>query len=102
MLCDDAQGYLYYVSFAGVTGADLLDAGAATARLRAVRRHCPVPVVAGFGIRDAASAAAMAEEADGVVVGSALVAALAGATDPGDAAARAAAFLRPLREALDV
>ena len=59
-----------------------------------------MPVVAGFGIRDAASAAAMAREADGVVVGSALVAALADATDAEDAAARVVAFLRPLREAL--
>lgn len=97
-LCDDAQGYLYYVSFAGVTGADRLDTGAATARLHAIRGRSHVPVVAGFGIKDAASAAAMAREADGVVVGSALVAALA---DSPDAAVRAHAFLAPLREALD-
>ena len=96
-----AAGYLYYVSFAGVTGADRLDTGAAGTRLREVRRHSPVPVVAGFGIRDAESARAMAREADGVVVGSALVAALADAADPGDAAARAGAFLRPLRKAID-
>ena len=100
-LCDLAAGYLYYVSFAGVTGADRLDTGAAGTRLREVQRHSPVPVVAGFGIRDAASAAAMAREADGVVVGSALVAALADATGPEDAAARATAFLRPLRKAID-
>jgi tryptophan synthase alpha chain len=98
LLCDAAQGYLYYVSFAGVTGADRLDTGAATDRLRAIRERSGVPVVAGFGIRDAASAAAMAVEADGVVVGSALVAAMA---ETPDAAARAAAFLRPLRTALD-
>ena len=101
VLGETAAGYLYYVSFAGVTGADRLDTGAAGTRLREVRRHSPVPVVAGFGIRDAASAAAMAREADGVVVGSALVAALADATGPEDAAARATAFLRPLRKAID-
>ena len=100
-LCADARGYLYYVSFAGVTGADHLDAGAATNRLRAIRTHASVPVVAGFGIKDAATAAAMAVDADGVVVGSALVAALADAGDPHDATARAAAFLGPLRAALD-
>lgn len=100
-LCADAQGYLYYVSFAGVTGADQLDAGVAGERLRAIRAQAHVPVVAGFGIKDAASAAAMATDADGVVVGSALVAALAGATDPADATARATAFLAPLRQALD-
>jgi tryptophan synthase alpha chain len=94
----DARGYLYAVSFAGVTGADALDAGAAGARIAALRARSPVPVLAGFGIRDAASAAAMAVEADGVVVGSALVAALAAADDPAGAAA---AFLAPLRAALD-
>lgn len=97
-LCEDAQGYLYYVSFAGVTGADRLDTGAAGTRLHAIRAQSGVPVVAGFGIKDAASAAAMAREADGVVVGSALVAALDGAADP---AARAGEFLAPLRHALD-
>jgi tryptophan synthase alpha chain len=101
-LCAQAQGYLYYVSFAGVTGAsDQLDPAAASARLRTIRAMSAVPVVAGFGIRDAASAAAMAADADGVVVGSALVAALADAADPAGAARRAGAFLAPLRAALD-
>ncbi|WFC40675.1 tryptophan synthase subunit alpha [Pseudoxanthomonas sp. SE1] len=100
MLCDTAQGYLYYVSFAGVTGAsDRLDIGAAGERLKHLRADSRAPVVAGFGIKDAASAAAMAADADGVVVGSALVAALAEAG--ADAPARAAAFLAPLRAALD-
>ncbi|MGV6491087.1 tryptophan synthase subunit alpha [Stenotrophomonas rhizophila] len=97
-----AQGYLYYVSFAGVTGAsERLDSGAASTRLRDLRRRSTVPVVAGFGIKDAASAAAMAVEADGVVVGSALVAALGEATDAADAARIAAGFLTPLRHSLD-
>ncbi|HEX7801900.1 MAG TPA: tryptophan synthase subunit alpha [Pseudoxanthomonas sp.] len=101
MLCESAQGYLYYVSFAGVTGAGHLDAQAASGRLHALRAQSPVPVVAGFGIKDAASAAAMAVEADGVVVGSALVACLAEAGTAGEAVSRAAAFLAPLRQALD-
>ena len=65
-----ARGYLYYVSFAGVTGAsERLDSSAAGARLRDLRARSSVPVVAGFGIKDAASAASMATEADGVVDG---------------------------------
>ena len=100
-LCDGASGYLYYVSFAGVTGADRLDAGIAGDRLHAIRARSPVPVVVGFGIKDAASASAMAREADGVVVGSALVAALDGAGSAQAAAARAGDFLAPLRAALD-
>lgn len=98
MLQSLAKGYLYYVSFAGVTGADHLDAGAAGERLREIRAACRVPVVAGFGIKDPASAAAMAVDADGVVVGSALVHALDAAPDP---AAAARGFLAPLRAALD-
>lgn len=98
MLQSLARGYLYYVSFAGVTGASQLDAGVAGGRLRLIRSMTDVPVVAGFGIKDAATAAAMAVDADGVVVGSALVAAMAEATDP---AAAARAFLGPLRLALD-
>lgn len=97
-LQDDAQGYLYYVSFAGVTGADRLDTSEAGARLKAIRAATGVPVLAGFGIRDATSAAAMAAEADGVVVGSALVDAVAAAADP---VAAASAFLAPLRQVLD-
>ncbi|WP_374013719.1 tryptophan synthase subunit alpha [Pseudoxanthomonas koreensis] len=101
MLCASAQGYLYYVSYAGVTGADRLDAGEAGKHLQALRAQARVPVVAGFGIKDAASAAAMACDADGVVVGSALVSAMDGAADAAEAARRAGAFLAPLRQALD-
>ena len=101
MLCGLAQGYLYYVSMAGVTGDSArLDAAAAAAHLRAIRARSPVPVVVGFGIQDAASAAAMGVDADGVVVGSALVKAME-AAGPGRAADAAAAFLSPLRQALD-
>ncbi|HEY4531475.1 MAG TPA: tryptophan synthase subunit alpha [Luteimonas sp.] len=101
MLCGLAQGYLYYVSMAGVTGDSArLDTAAAAAHLRAIRARSPVPVVVGFGIQDAASAAAMAVDADGVVVGSALVRVME-AAGTGRAASAAAAFLAPLRQALD-
>ena len=100
-LAGEAQGYLYYVSFAGVTGASITDASQVGERCARLRALSPVPVLIGFGIKDAASAAAMAPLADGVVVGSALVEAVSGASDPADAAARARAFLAPLRAALD-
>ena len=99
-ICADARGYLYYVSLAGVTGADVGDAAAVGERLAWVRGQCPLPVMAGFGIKDAATASALAAHADGVVVGSALVQAMAGSADPGTAAERATAFLAPLRAAL--
>ena len=100
-LATESQGYLYYVSFAGVTGGGQLDTAAVLVKAGDLRAMANVPVLVGFGIRDAASAAALAPAADGVVVGSALVDSLAAATGPEDAAQRAAAFLAPLRAALD-
>lgn len=102
LLCEHAAGYLYYVNFAGVTGAsERLDPAAAGTRLRAIRAAAGVPVVAGFGIGDAGSARAMSLDADGVVVGSALVRAMETAATPDQAARTAGDFLRPLRDAID-
>ena len=100
-ICAGARGYIYYVSVAGVTGTRAADAAAIAPHLARVRAAAGLPVLVGFGIRDGATAAAMAPHADGVVVGSALVQAMDGAADPDDAAARARAFLAPLRAALD-
>jgi tryptophan synthase alpha chain len=68
-----ASGYIYYVSLKGVTGSKSLDLGAVAARLPAIRQATGLPVGVGFGIRDAATAGAMAGIADAVVVGSRLI-----------------------------
>ncbi len=96
-----AQGYVYYVSFAGITGADLLVMADVGARLDALRRQIRVPIAVGFGVKTAAQAAALAAHADAVVVGSALVEQLAAATSLTDAQQRAREFLQPLRHAVD-
>jgi tryptophan synthase alpha chain len=96
-----AQGYLYYVSFAGVTGASLHDLGDVAAKVSALRALAKVPVLVGFGIKDAASAAAVGAGSDGVVVGSALVERLTAANSAAHAAQLAGAFLAPIRAALD-
>jgi tryptophan synthase alpha chain len=96
-----AAGYIYYVSFKGITGANRLDAGALAAPLKALRRHSDLPLAVGFGIKDAESAAAVAGVADGVVIGSALVARLAGQASREAACREAAAFLAPVRAAMD-
>lgn len=100
-LCDAATGFLYYVSFAGITGASHLSAGDIASRVAAIRARSKAPVAVGFGIRDAASATAIAAFADAVVIGSALVEQLAGATEASDIAARVHQFLSPIRAALD-
>ena len=63
MIGRQASGYLYYVSFKGITGANRLDASALAAPLETLRRHSGLPLAVGFGIKDAESAAAVAEEA---------------------------------------
>jgi tryptophan synthase alpha chain len=67
------SGYLYYVSLKGVTGANSLDVGKVAQRLDEIRTYTDLPVGVGFGIKDAASAQAVAQVADAVVVGSAIV-----------------------------
>ncbi len=96
-----AEGYLYYVSFAGITGAAKLSAQDIAQRVGDLRARARVPVAVGFGIKDAASAKAVAAFADAVVIGSALVAALAGAATRDQACSRAKAFLAPVRAGLD-
>lgn len=67
------SGYLYYVSLKGVTGAALTDFAAVREKITNLRGLTDLPIVIGFGIKDAESATAMAEAADGVIIGSALV-----------------------------
>src|SRR3546814_1584828 len=70
----EASGYLTYVSLKGVTGAATPDGSSGAAQVAMIRQHTELPVAVGFGIRDWTSARAVGAIADGVVVGSALVA----------------------------
>jgi tryptophan synthase alpha chain len=101
-ICDAAQGFLYYVSFAGITGADLISMGSVRERVTMIRQLAHTPVAVGFGVRDAASAVSIGEFADAVVIGSALVDRLAGAGSADELCMRAKQFLAPIRAALDV
>lgn len=76
-----AGGFIYYVSLKGVTGAANLDTEEVAKRLAMVRAHCSLPVGVGFGIRDAATAEAVARIADAVVVGSRIVSEIETATE---------------------
>ncbi len=69
----NTSGFVYYVSITGITGAAAPDAGLVVEAVRRIKRHTDLPVAVGFGVRDAASAAAIAQGAEAVVVGSALV-----------------------------
>jgi len=95
-----ARGYVYYVSLKGVTGAGHLDTGEVIARLAEIRRHVALPVGVGFGIRDAASAQAIAAHADAVVIGSRIIQEIE-AGPVAEAARRAASWLAAIRIAVD-
>ncbi len=72
----NTSGFVYYVSITGITGAAAPDAGKVGTAVARIKRHTTLPVAVGFGVRTAEQARAIAEGADGVVVGSALVDAL--------------------------
>jgi tryptophan synthase alpha chain len=95
-----ASGYVYYVSLKGVTGAGHLDTAAVAAMVPRIRQHVSVPVGVGFGIRDAASARAVAETADAVVIGTRLIQILESETRD-NAALAARRFMAEIRAALD-
>ena len=70
---NNTSGFVYYVSITGITGSAAPEPAKVAAAVGRIKRHTKLPVAVGFGVRDAASARAIAEGADGVVVGSALV-----------------------------
>ncbi len=77
----NTAGFVYYVSITGITGAATPDFGKVSAAVERIKRHTALPVVVGFGVKSGAHAAAIAQGADGVVVGSALIEALKGSLD---------------------
>ncbi len=77
-IVEHSSGYLYYVSLKGVTGAALIDHDSVASKISELKALSALPVMIGFGIKDGASAAAMAKLADGVIIGSALVDKVAG------------------------
>ena len=95
-----AHGYIYYVSLKGVTGAMHLDVAEVRTKLERLRKYTSVPIGVGFGIRDGNAARAMAEVADAVVIGSALVECIE-RSDASGAARAAGEFLSRIRAAMD-
>ncbi|WP_334176973.1 tryptophan synthase subunit alpha [Pseudoxanthobacter sp.] len=79
----NTSGFVYYVSILGITGTAAPDAGAVSRAVERIKAHTDLPVAVGFGVKTAEQAAAIGNFADGVVVGSAIVQALAGTLDAG-------------------
>jgi tryptophan synthase alpha chain len=99
----NTSGFVYYVSINGITGSASPEAGNVAAAVARIKRHTSLPVAVGFGIRTPEQAAEIARNADGAVVGSAIVDAIAAEIDPQgrvkpDAAARVLALVRKLAD----
>ena len=97
-----ARGYVYYVSLKGVTGAATLNAAEVGEKISAIRELVYIPIGVGFGIKDAAAAAAIARMADAVVVGSAIVSLMGRlADDPVRMQSEVTALVSSMRQAMD-
>src|SRR6201990_2229640 len=82
----NTSGFVYYVSITGITGAAAADANAVGEAVARIKRHIKLPICVGFGIRTPDAARAIAESANGAVVGTALGDALRGSLDAEGAA----------------
>ncbi|KAA1175123.1 tryptophan synthase subunit alpha [Marinobacter salinexigens] len=101
-ISEHSSGYVYYVSFKGVTGAAKIDVDEVAAKVGHIHELTALPVGVGFGIRDAETAAAVGRVSDGVIVGSVLVDTIARNQADTDQLKRALTdLLHPMREALD-
>ena len=81
VVLNNTSGFVYYVSITGITGSTAPDAKRVAAAVNRIKRHTKLPVAVGFGVKTVEQARAIAGGADGVVVGSALVDALARTLD---------------------
>lgn len=95
-----ASGYVYYVSLNGVTGSASLNTGEVSLAIPRIKKHVHVPVGVGFGIRDAQTARAIGQFADGVIIGSRLIQVLEKA-GKNQAEKELEGFVSGIRQALD-
>ena len=98
---DDLRIFLAVSRAESITGAGQVASPELSRPVQQIREFTDLPVAVGFGIKNAEMARAVAEHADAVVIGSALVQALADATTKEDACEIATAFVAPVRESLD-
>ncbi len=103
LICDLASGFVYYVSVKGITGSANLAISEVAAKLAEIRKVARIPLGVGFGIKDAETAQAVAQVADAVIVGSALVKQVEALADTPEMIPGAVAeMLSMMRDAMDM
>lgn len=96
-----SQGFVYYVSLTGITGAKLLNVADVGKNVEKIRKVTQVPVAVGFGVATPEDAANVAAIADGVIVGSAIVKQIAAHQQKPDMVKQVAEFVRSLKTAMN-
>jgi tryptophan synthase alpha chain len=79
----NTSGFVYYVSMTGITGSALPDTAKVATAVKRIKSHTDLPVCVGFGVKTAEQAKVIGASADGVVVGTAIVNAIANVVGPG-------------------
>ena len=93
----NTSGFVYYVSVLGITGTKAPDLKSVKTNVQRLKKHTTLPICVGFGVKTAEQARTIAKTADGVVVGSALVSAVANSLDKkGKATAKTAKAVHAL------
>ena len=102
MIANLASGFLYYVSFKGITGASRIDGRSVEEKVEQIKKHSKIPVAVGFGVKNAETASLVVSCADAVVVGSAIVSIIAEhGEDVPIAMQKVKSLLREIKNALD-
>ncbi len=97
-----SQGFVYYVSLTGITGAKLANLDDVAKNVEKIKKITKVPVAVGFGVATPEDAAKVAAIADGVIVGSAIVKLIASHQQKSDMVKQVAEFVRSLKTAMRV
>lgn len=95
-----SQGFVYYVSLTGITGAKLVNLDDVAKNVEKIRKVTNVPIAVGFGVATPEDAAKVATIADGVIVGSAIVKQIAAYQQKPDMVKQVAEFVRSLKTAM--
>jgi tryptophan synthase alpha chain len=96
----ESQGFLYYVSLTGITGAKIQNMAEVRKNVEKIRRTAKIPVAVGFGISTPEDAATVAAMADGVIVGSAIVKQIAARQQSPELIPAVGAFVGSLKAAI--
>ena len=99
-VAQQSQGFVYYVSLTGITGAKLVNLADVGKNVEKIRKVTSVPVAVGFGVATPDDAAKVAAIADGVIVGSAIVKQIAAHRQKPEMVKHVAEFVRSLKTAM--